>query len=608
MSLTPLQYVSRVNSFLTSRQKLALVFIAGFTLFMALVEMLVAGSISFLGVAMSAPEKVYDIGLVRSVFDYVAIPGQIEDALPIVLATVVFAVCMLTLLKNVCQTFLLYIQGKVSTAIAADFGANLLEKLFAKNFEWHLTQDSADLLAIMGYRVHVARYINAILAVMANAVVALALVGCGLYISFEVMCIVVLLVTVFAALFYNLSKRKIYHHNKILEENYRSIYQLLLTALNAVQEIYAYGKKEKFVEQFDQYLDIDRKHEPLPPTYQAAPAFALEVAGMLALFISVLAMIWLDYSAVRLIATLSLLAGLAWRLLPTFSKLVNSVGQIYFHTPYMEKFFELFEVDSQQTEIDAAPVSFEENLMLENVTVKYGETHALDNVSFSVKKGDVVGIIGSSGAGKTTLMRLLTGVIKPTEGCLKIDATELLDNQQQGYCNVIGVVPQQPYLLNASFAENIAFSRWGEKVDSAKVLKCCQMAAIDFIDQLDDGLDTVLGERGVRLSGGQIQRVAIARALYNNPEILFFDEATSALDGAAEQHIQETVEKLSKDITVVIVAHRLTTVEKCDSIIWLEKGQLVMHAGADTVLSEYKKSLQNKSVELTSEDALLNVM
>ncbi|WP_066856902.1 ABC transporter ATP-binding protein [Halodesulfovibrio spirochaetisodalis] len=575
---------------------------------MALVEMLVAGSISFLGVAMSAPEKIYEISIVKTLFSYVSLPDKFEDGLPTILAIVVFIVCLLTIIKNICQTFLLYIQGKVSIAIASDFGTSLLTKLFAKDFEWHLKQDSADLLAIMGYRVQVARYINALLAVLANIIVAIALVGCGLFISFEIMCIVVLLVGAFATFFYNLSKRKIYIHTKVLEENNRNVYQLLLTALNAVQEIYTYGKKDKFVEHLDQYLDVDRKHVPLPPTYQAAPAFALEAAGMLALFISVLAMIWLEYSAVHLIATLSLLAGLAWRLLPTFSKLVNSVGQVYFHTPYMEKFFELFELDTALEAVDTESVSFDNSLTLQSVTVKYGENFALDNVSFSIKKGEVVGIIGSSGAGKTTMMRLLTGVIAPTEGFVKIDGIDLVDNQQQGYCDLIGVVPQQPFLLNASFAENIAFSKWGEEIDREKVLKCCQMAAIDFISQLSDGLDTVLGERGVRLSGGQIQRVAIARALYNSPEILFFDEATSALDGAAEQHIQETVEKLSEGITVAIVAHRLTTVEKCDSIIWLEKGQLIMHGNAEEVLSEYKKSLKNKSAELASDDALRSVM
>ena len=156
-----------------------------------------------------------------------------------------------------------------------------------------------------------------------------------------------------------------------------------------------------------------------------------------------------------------------------------------------------------------------------------------------------------------------------------------------GWMRGIGYVPQNPFLLNGSLAENIAFSQWGEEIDRDRVRECCRMAAMDFLDDLENGIDTIIGERGVRLSGGQLQRVSIARALYNHPQVIIFDEATSALDTATEQAIQQTIESLRSHMTVIIIAHRLTTVEKCDWLYWVEKGHIQMYGNAEKVLSEY---------------------
>jgi ABC-type multidrug transport system fused ATPase/permease subunit len=158
-------------------------------------------------------------------------------------------------------------------------------------------------------------------------------------------------------------------------------------------------------------------------------------------------------------------------------------------------------------------------------------------------------------------------------------------------------VAQAPYLLDASLAENVALSRWGETIDRERVLRCCRMAALDFINDLDKGIDTVLGERGMRLSGGQAQRVAIARALYSEPELIIFDEATSSLDMKNERSIHETILSLRDKVTMVIIAHRLSTVESCDSVIWLDKGRVHMVGSVDTVLPEYRAELCSSHAE-----------
>ena len=152
---------------------------------------------------------------------------------------------------------------------------------------------------------------------------------------------------------------------------------------------------------------------------------------------------------------------------------------------------------------------------------------------------------------------------------------------------------KNPFLLNGSLAENIAFSQWGEEIDRDRVRECCRMAAMDFLDDLENGIDTIIGERGVRLSGGQLQRVSIARALYNHPQVIIFDEATSALDSATEQAIQKTIENLRQYVTLVIVAHRLSTIQNCDELYVISKGTLSAKGKPEVILPRYESTYKH---------------
>ena len=238
------------------------------------------------------------------------------------------------------------------------------------------------------------------------------------------------------------------------------------------------------------------------------------------------------------------------------------------------------------------PCPLREEIRFEHVSFRYpntgtGHKDALRDINLSIPKGSMIGLIGPSGAGKSTIVSLLTGLYTPSSGKILIDGQNLDDSLRAGWMRSIGYVPQSPFLLNGSLAENIAFSQWGQEIDRQRVKECCRMAAMDFLDDLEDGIDTIIGERGVRLSGGQLQRVSIARALYGRPQLMIFDEATSALDGATEQAIQKTIEGLRKHMTIVIIAHRLTTVEKCDWLYLVERGEIHMCGNSKEIVRLY---------------------
>ena len=201
-----------------------------------------------------------------------------------------------------------------------------------------------------------------------------------------------------------------------------------------------------------------------------------------------------------------------------------------------------------------------------------------------------MGIVGPSGAGKSTLIGILSGLMPPENGLFLVDGEAVTGARLTAYCARVGYVPQTPYIMSGTIAENVAFSQWGKPYDEEKVRRACRMAALDVVKKDPRGIDYPIGEHGAGLSGGQAQRVSIARALYAEPEILILDESTSALDQGTEAAIMETIRRL-KGMTVIIIAHRLTTVEHCDDIVWIQDGKVVKTGPPATVLDEYRRTL-----------------
>jgi ABC-type multidrug transport system fused ATPase/permease subunit len=225
------------------------------------------------------------------------------------------------------------------------------------------------------------------------------------------------------------------------------------------------------------------------------------------------------------------------------------------------------------------PLSLNESINFSCLSFSYdsAEKEALTNLSFNIKKGSSIGLVGSTGAGKTTLVDIILGLLIPTSGEFKVDDIVINDSNIRQWQKSLGYVPQDIYLVDASISENIALGIPFEKIDQSQVEKCAHLAHVHnfIVEELDQGYQTQVGERGVRLSGGQRQRIGIARALYHDPEVLVFDEATSALDNVTEKAVIEAVNILSHKKTIIMIAHRLSTVKNCDQIIYLEQGEII---------------------------------
>jgi ABC-type multidrug transport system fused ATPase/permease subunit len=283
----------------------------------------------------------------------------------------------------------------------------------------------------------------------------------------------------------------------------------------------------------------------------------------------------------------------SYRLLPLLQKMFRAIANIKFNFPILENFYQDFNsLPSGKGIIDSniQKMNFNETIKLENILFSYPASNQviIKNQNIIIKRNTSVAIVGPTGCGKTTLVDIVLGLLEPQSGGIFVDNQQVDDTNRMSWQKNLGYVPQSIFLTDDTIRSNIAFGINPKDIDDETVIDSAKMANIhDFIEnELQDKYNTVIGERGIRLSGGQRQRIGIARALYHNPPVLILDEATSALDSLTENAIIDAIKNLSRKKTIIMIAHRLTTVKNCDVIYLMDKGVIVDHGNFDELYSK----------------------
>ena len=282
----------------------------------------------------------------------------------------------------------------------------------------------------------------------------------------------------------------------------------------------------------------------------------------------------------QFVATLGVFAAAAFALLPSANKMSEYLGSIIHNGVVIHKIGEEYAaIRDMEIEVsekkDYKPVQLKKEIRVEDLTFHYPDTEeaVLSHINVTIPKNASVAFIGPSGAGKTTMVDLILGVLKPQEGRISVDGMDIAESYR-GWHDKIGYIPQTIYMLDDTIRNNIAFGQAGD-INDEEIWAALKQAQLDeFVASLDEGLDTMIGEAGVRLSGGQRQRIGIARALYRKPEVLVLDEATSALDTETEAAVMEAIDSLQGKMTMLIIAHRLTTIKNCDIVYQVENGSV----------------------------------
>ena len=357
--------------------------------------------------------------------------------------------------------------------------------------------------------------------------------------------------------------------------------KILIESIEGIKEVQVMKRQNSFVSSYYDAYSTAQKPVVFQNIAMTAPTSIIEGVFVVGI---VMYMGYKAYSDAFFMDKLPLLASFlvaAIRMLPSIGRITNNANNIQFCVPSLESVYANIKLIRNNKKLINSNIKdsgnnivFDERLELNSVSYHYqdSEENILKNLNLRISKGESVGIIGHSGAGKTTLADLILGLHVPQEGSIELDGKDIRDIPYE-YSRVIGYVPQNVYLLDRTIRENIAFGVDPADIDDKDVEDALRKSKLyDFVMKTENGLNTVVGERGVKLSGGQRQRLAIARALYRKPQILVLDEATSALDNETESALMEQVESMHGQITLIIIAHRLSTIEKCDSVYEIAGG------------------------------------
>jgi ABC-type multidrug transport system fused ATPase/permease subunit len=363
------------------------------------------------------------------------------------------------------------------------------------------------------------------------------------------------------------------------QRNQGQMNKWLLQSISGIKEVKVAKKEDYFLNQFSIYGKKVVESEKLNSVLGTVPKLAIEAIGVGSMLGVIALLLWSGRDVEKMLPQLTAFAMAAVRLLPSVNQISTSMNSVFYNEPALDKMIEHLSIAERwenETHKSIIPrekmgeVSFtmSQKVELSNITYSYpnSPTPVLKNANMVVPIGKSIGIVGTSGAGKTTAVDILLGLLPPHEGYVMSDGRNIQDDYS-GWLGHISYIPQMIFMLDDTIRANVAFGITSEDIDEEQVWRALEEAQLkEFVSSLPNKLDTKIGERGVRLSGGQRQRLGIARALYTNPELLIFDEATSALDNETEAAIMESINALHGKKTLIIIAHRLTTINECDIV------------------------------------------
>lgn len=491
------------------------------------------------------------------------------------------------ILKNLFAIYMSVVQNVFVTRNQLATSARMLDCYMRKPYTFHLQHNTAEI--IRGINTDVGNaygLVTNLLTVFSSLLISILLVLYLIAVDFRLTVSVVVGLLIYSAIYFLLVRKKLRKAGQAARNLNMSMFKTIHQATGGIKEIKLMGREQFFVDSYRASSDAFVRSYRTYSILSNVPKHLVEilcVGGVLGLVAFKIAARQ-DLSSI--VGSLSAFAVASIRLMPSVNKINNNINTISYRMPGLNAVCEVIDENWNRDE-DPSPAGVPENtqspdrhpadILVEHLSFAYPESdsNVLNDVNLAVKGGSSVGIIGVTGSGKSTLVDLILGLLEPQQGRILYGGESIRENYGQ-WQSRIGYIPQSIYLADESIRANVAFGIPAERIDEARVWQALEQAQLaDFVREQKDGLDTVIGERGVRISGGQRQRVGIARALYNDPDILFLDEATSALDTETERAVMESVHRLSGEKTCIIIAHRLSTLEGCDAVYRVADGNVV---------------------------------
>ncbi len=456
---------------------------------------------------------------------------------------------------------------------------------FLENNSGHLYRNLTDVVG------NFVSYIRAHIVLLSEAIVFIGIISVLFYLNFIGTLIILSLTTSLALLIYLTTIKKISFFGKERNRTGGELNKHLLQGMAAAKDVKILDREDDLIYQVEKNNFTFTKANQIAQFFVGLPKFFFEILIVLAFSIITFIMIFSGKDMSDIIKYLTVFAVGSFRIVPGVNKFLTSYQLIKYIEPSVKILIREFNTNNKkiiQLKDNNKILKFSQEISLKNLNFSYPlrKEFSLSNISMKVKKGNFIGIIGETGSGKSTLVNLIIGLLKPSSGKIEVDKIDISSNLQQWY-QKIGYVPQSIYLTDDSIRKNIAFGLHEDNINDELVKMAIKKANLNnFLDSLPAGLNTIVGEKGIRLSGGQQQRIGIARALYRDPEILILDESTSSLDQDTEKKIMESIQSLKKEKTLIVITHRLVTVKNCDEVFYIEKGQLIKQGDPKEILRE----------------------
>ena len=572
--------LKKINYVLDKRQKIHLLFLLFIIFVGAFVELLgVSAILPVVNIALTPEvidEKWYLI-LIRDTFDFTSVSQML-----IFMAGVIIVVYIL---KNMYVTFMYSQQYRFIFENQRKLAIKLLDCYMHQKYQFHVSKNVAELQRNVTTDVNgfytVVLYV---LQFLAEVIVCTVLV---IYLAVNdvvTTIVVAVLVLVFLLFFFGFFKKVLVKKGEQNRENNVVVSKWILQAFSGIKEIKVTNAERFFIDNYNKSYKkcatIQRQQSML--TFLPRPI--METVCICGLLLAVIVKLLTDDTDVTsFIPTLTVFAIAAFRMLPSFNRITGYMGGMMFNKPSIDavykdlKEIEVLMKEQEVEEKSSVDIQMRYKIVVNHVTFKYPENDRmiLEDASLVIPKNTSVAFIGASGAGKTTLADLILGLFEPIQGSITVDGIDI-KNHMKSWHGCIGYIPQNIYLMDDTIRANVTFGIDEKCIDEVAMKKAIKEAQLEeLVSSLPEGLDTVIGDRGVKLSGGQRQRIGIARALYRNPKVLVLDEATSALDNETEKEVMEAIDGLHGTRTLIVIAHRLSTIKNCDEIYEVANGKIV---------------------------------
>lgn len=557
-------------------------------LFLLLIIIIIGAGVELLGVSAILP--IVNIALSPETIDetwYLAFIRDtfgLQDANQLLMFMSVVLI-VIYILKNLYVTFMYSMQYKFIFENQRKLAVKLMNCYMHQKYLFHVSKNVAELQR------NVTNDVNGFFTVVLNTLQFLAEISvCAALVVFLMMqdvmttIMIAVLVVVFVVFYAQFFKKVLGKKGEENREVNVQVTKWILQSFSGIKEIKVINGEQFFIDNYDKnykkFSTLQRQQSML--TFMPRPTMETVCIG--GLLLTVIIKLQMDGTDVKsFIPTLTVFAMAAFRMLPAFNRLSGYLGSMMFNRPSIHAVYnDLIEIDElmkemEQKEANRLDITLNDAIKMEKLSFKYPESDKwiLEDADLTIDKNTSVAFVGSSGAGKTTAADLILGLLEPQNGMVTVDGMDIA-NYMQSWHDCIGYIPQVIYLMDDTIRANIAFGIPENEIDEQAIRIALKEAQLDeFVSTLKDGLDTVIGDRGVKLSGGQRQRIGIARALYRNPEVLILDEATSALDNETEKEVMEAIDGLHGTRTLIVIAHRLSTIKKCDKIYEVGNGKVI---------------------------------